>query len=177
MGNNETEPDLNDIDYQEAPIPKSAQKLTKYGFKPIRGLWTINSKRRDSKSRLFFSKITSVIVNNFKKGVDFLKHMRYNSIQNISERIKVTMSKTTKNTEEKDNTKKEQTKSPFSWKKLWNGIMGVGQLFVAGSIIASTVIIWNGTDGLTPKIIIAPMAIYAVIILVSKFISNNKGNK
>lgn len=87
------------------------------------------------------------------------------------------MSKTTtKNTEEKTEKKLNKNKQ-FGFKKLCNGIMGVGQLFVAASIIASTVIIVNGTEGIFPKVIVAPMAIYAVIILVCKFVSNNQGNK
>lgn len=168
---------LDDIDFEPAPIPKSAQKLSRLGFKPIRGLWTVDIRRHSSKPREFFSKITSVVVISLKKSVDLLKHMRYSTKQTNKRKEIANMSnKTTKDTEEKL-VKNKEIKAPFSWKKLGNGIIGVGQLFVAGSITASTVIIWNGTEGIFPKVIVAPMALYAVYILVSKFVSNNKGNK
>lgn len=51
----------------------------------------------------------------------------------------------------------------------WNGIMGVLQLFVVASISYSSYIVIMGTDGLVPKLLVAPQIAWAVIILVIRF--------
>ena len=50
-----------------------------------------------------------------------------------------------------------------------DGIMGVLQLFVVVSIAYSSYIVIAGTDGLTPKLLVIPQIMWAVIILVMKF--------
>ena len=44
------------------------------------------------------------------------------------------------------------------------GIIGLFGLMVLGSIIFSAVVIWNGTDELLYKIVLAPQAIFAVVV-------------
>lgn len=57
--------------------------------------------------------------------------------------------------------------------KFSNGIIGIGKLLATVSMIASAVIVYNGTEGLMPKLIIAPMFIYGSIILVNTFLNNS----
>lgn len=44
-------------------------------------------------------------------------------------------------------------------------IMGIGMLLVIVSITYSTVVIVLGTDGLMPKIMLAPQALFGVLVL------------
>jgi len=44
------------------------------------------------------------------------------------------------------------------------GIIGIVLLLVFGSIVFSTVVIWNGTDNPMFKILVAPQAIFALVI-------------
>lgn len=50
-----------------------------------------------------------------------------------------------------------------------NGIMGVLQLFVVVSIAYSSYIVIAGTDGLVPKLLVAPQIMWVMIVLVTKF--------
>jgi len=50
-----------------------------------------------------------------------------------------------------------------------NYIIGIATLFVIASIAYSTVVIALGTQGLIPKILIVPQAIYAFVILIKRF--------
>jgi hypothetical protein len=66
--------------------------------------------------------------------------------------------------ETKTNTK---TKTPVAPEKsaknvYVRGIIGITLLLVFGSIVFSTVVIWNGTDNSIYKILLAPQALFAV---------------
>lgn len=54
-------------------------------------------------------------------------------------------------------------------KPSWSGILGVGLCLVIVSIAYSVVVILLGTNGITPKIMLAPQAIFAVTISVYAF--------
>ena len=49
------------------------------------------------------------------------------------------------------------------------GIMGVATLFVVVSIAYSTFVVATGTDGLAPKLMLVPQALFASVVLVRKF--------
>jgi hypothetical protein len=53
--------------------------------------------------------------------------------------------------------------------KFKNYIIGIATLFVIASIIYTTVVIWLGTQGLIPKLLTAPQAIFAFIALMKRF--------
>jgi hypothetical protein len=48
-------------------------------------------------------------------------------------------------------------------------IIGIATLFVISSIIYTTVVVVMGTEGLIPKLLTIPQAIYAFIILMKRF--------
>lgn len=54
-------------------------------------------------------------------------------------------------------------------KNKYNGIIGLLMLLVVLSIAYSTYVVWFGTTGLVPKILLAPQIIFAAVILVQKF--------
>lgn len=55
-------------------------------------------------------------------------------------------------------------------KELFGGIMGLWLLLVTISIAYSSFVIWTGLEGIIPKIMIAPMALYGATIMVKRFI-------
>jgi hypothetical protein len=57
--------------------------------------------------------------------------------------------------------KKEESEAKESFIR---GILGLSLLLVFGSIAYSTVVIVGGTEGLAPKILVAPAAIFDIII-------------
>lgn len=61
--------------------------------------------------------------------------------------------------------KAPKTRNPLNL----GGIMGVLQLFVVASISYSSYIVIMGTDGLIPKLLIAPQIAWATVILITKF--------
>lgn len=61
--------------------------------------------------------------------------------------------------------KTKKDKSPRNYSKL----VGVLQLFVLVSISYSTYVVFLGTNGYTPKIMLVPQAIYAAYLSVLKF--------
>jgi uncharacterized membrane protein len=48
-------------------------------------------------------------------------------------------------------------------------MIGVLQLFIVASIGYSTAVILMGTTGYIPMILIAPQAVYAVVVLIKRF--------
>lgn len=65
----------------------------------------------------------------------------------------------------KQSNKQPKEKKPFNA----NGIMGVLQLFVIASIVYSTAVIAMGTEGYIPLALVAPQAIYVVVVLIKRF--------
>lgn len=49
------------------------------------------------------------------------------------------------------------------------GAMGIATLFVVASICYSVFVIATGTEGWIPKIMVAPQAIFATVVLIKKF--------
>ena len=50
-----------------------------------------------------------------------------------------------------------------------NGIIGLLMLLVVLSIAYSTYVVWFGTTGLVPKVMLAPQIVFAAVILIKKF--------
>lgn len=50
-----------------------------------------------------------------------------------------------------------------------NGIIGLLMLLVVLSIAYSTYVVWFGTTGLVPKVLLAPQLIFAAVVLIKKF--------
>lgn len=48
-------------------------------------------------------------------------------------------------------------------------IINTGLLLIVLSIAYSSYTVWFGTDGLAPKVLIAPQIVFAAVILVNKF--------
>lgn len=61
--------------------------------------------------------------------------------------------------------KNKEPKAP----KDFNKVKGVLQLFVLTSISYSTYIVFLGTTGIAPKVMLAPQAIFGVILAIHKF--------
>ncbi len=61
-----------------------------------------------------------------------------------------------------------------SVKNQWNttivGIIGIGELLTIVSIAYSTTVIVLGTEGIVPIIMISPAVVFALVILIKKFI-------
>lgn len=131
--------ELTDI---SGPPPKRRPKSNKYPIfrenimKNNRG-----NKRKNTKPVLIFLPFSFIIktISNIVKGN---KHMA---------------------SEEKATKKNE--KAPVSpWRK-FRAIIGIGLALVVVSIAYSVVVILLGTEGLLPKIMLAPQAIFALIVL------------
>lgn len=78
---------------------------------------------------------------------------------------KTTMLKNNKNKAEATTVKKVANKQGNKA----NGIIGLLLLVVVLSIAYSTYVVWFGTTGLVPKIMLAPQMIFAAAVLVWKF--------
>mgnify|MGYP006359308225 CR=1 FL=1 len=61
--------------------------------------------------------------------------------------------------------KDEGVKTPRDFSKL----TGMLQLFVLASIGYSTYIVFLGTDGIAPKVMLIPQAVFAVVLAIQKF--------
>ncbi len=48
-------------------------------------------------------------------------------------------------------------------------VVGVLQLFVLASICYSTYVVYLGTDGIAPKVMLIPQALWATLLAVQKF--------
>lgn len=73
---------------------------------------------------------------------------------------------TTKNVEKKD----KKVNFSGALDTLKNVIIGIGQLLVVVSIIYSSTVIWMGTDGVIPKVMISPAIVMAALIVVDNFV-------
>lgn len=174
MKNNKKDEDLDELNFEETPLPDSIQARIRGGLKPIRGIWTIPNYRPVTKWRTVIFTARASVNTFLSFCVDIFNHMRYTLYQNISERIKITMSNKTSKKEEKV----AKDNKSVNWDSIGRGIMSIGLLFTVASITASSVIIFTGTEGILPKIIIAPMTLFAAIKLVTVFVKNAKqGNK
>lgn len=69
----------------------------------------------------------------------------------------------------KDKKAPEVKKAKTSNGKTKNSIMGVLLLFAVASIAYSTTVITLGTDGVIPMILVAPQAVLAVTVAITKF--------
>lgn len=70
------------------------------------------------------------------------------------------------NTSAEGETAKKTTKKQA---KKANGIIGLLLLLVVLSVAYSSYVVWFGTTGLVPKIMLAPQLIFAAAVLVWKF--------
>lgn len=73
---------------------------------------------------------------------------------------------------------KSDKKFNWFWYQNWMPIVkgptvGVFQLFVLASIAYSTYVVYLGTDGTAPKVMLIPQALWATLLAVQKF-TNNK---
>lgn len=75
------------------------------------------------------------------------------------------MKKAVINTKEKTKLFTQETKENLKY-----AIIGFGRLLAVASIIYTTVVILEGTDGLTPKLLVAPQAILASYIAIKAFV-------
>lgn len=72
----------------------------------------------------------------------------------------------------KTNNKKTSTKEdkqPLSVHKALGGFGGVFMAFVVASVAYSTYVVYAGTTGLAPKLMLIPQALFAGIIVLYKF--------
>lgn len=86
----------------------------------------------------------------------------------FNERAKNTMSKNTKKNTEVAAPKKAGKNT----KDKRNAIIGLLLLLVVMSVAYSTYVVWFGTTGLVPKILLAPQMIFAAAVLIWKFGTN-----
>lgn len=70
---------------------------------------------------------------------------------------------------EKNNTNKTTTKPAKKGSDKRNAIIGMLLLLVVISVSYSSYVVYFGTTGLVPKIMLAPQVIFAVVVLVWKF--------
>jgi len=59
----------------------------------------------------------------------------------------------------------KEPKAPKDYKKF----KGMIQLFVLVSVSYSTYIVFLGTSGITPKVMLIPQALYATFVAINKF--------
>lgn len=57
-------------------------------------------------------------------------------------------------------------------KKAAHGIMNLGLLVTVLSIAYTTYVVVAGTEGITPKVLTAPQALFAAAVLIKQFIRN-----
>lgn len=73
-------------------------------------------------------------------------------------------------TQEKSTKATRKEKLDKTLDTLKNVIMGIGRLLVVVSIIYSSTVIWIGTEGIIPKVMISPAIILASIYVVDSFV-------
>lgn len=66
----------------------------------------------------------------------------------------------------KQNKTNEATKAK---KNINFNLVGLLQLFVLASIAYSTYVVYLGTDGIAPKVMLIPQALWATLLAVQKF--------
>ena len=69
-----------------------------------------------------------------------------------------------------NNTKKTTKKNRKSARGFGFGILGMLLLLVVMSIAYSSYIVWFGTTGATPKILLAPQLLFAAAVLITVFV-------
>jgi hypothetical protein len=65
--------------------------------------------------------------------------------------------------------KTPKSKHAEAKESFFRGILGLGLLLVFGSIAYSTVVIVGGTEGLAPKILVAPAALFDLVLAFAAF--------
>lgn len=66
---------------------------------------------------------------------------------------------------------KEKTNTPKKSRNIKADTIGILQLFVLASIAYSTYVVFLGTDGIAPKVMLIPQALWATLLAVQKFTS------
>lgn len=127
------------------PVPKRRAKPNKHS---VNGEFVVKNKTKNSS----------------RKGANRLSLLTFKPFSFIIKSVKQTKGKikmsNAKSTDEKPVNK---AKKPFIVR--FRGIIGIGLAFVIVSIAYSSVVIWTGTDGLLPKVMLAPQLAFAVILL------------
>ena len=65
---------------------------------------------------------------------------------------------------------KKQVKEPKAPRN-YSGVLGMLQVFVIVSICYSTFVVYEGTQGYAPKVMLIPQALWAALLIVKKFTS------
>lgn len=65
--------------------------------------------------------------------------------------------------------KKEKNTTAPKKERNFSKITGILQLFVLVSVAYSTYVVYLGTEGIAPKVMLVPQAIFAAVIAVQKF--------
>lgn len=69
--------------------------------------------------------------------------------------------------------KEVKSKVKNGTKSTYNVIIRIGMLLSVVSMLASSVIIYTGTEGIEPKLIIIPMTAYGITKLIQAFLNSN----
>lgn len=105
--------------------------------------------------------------NRKKSSLIYLTYQRaYASIKSLLNKTKGLT--TVKNNNNK--TKKITKKNRKSFKGFGFGILGMLLLLVVMSIAYSSYIVWFGTTGVMPKVLLAPQLIFAAAVLIAVFV-------
>lgn len=64
---------------------------------------------------------------------------------------------------------KDKAEEPKKTKRSNINIIGILQLFVLGSVCYSTYVVFLGTSGWSPKVMLIPQALFAAVLAVQKF--------
>lgn len=182
------EGDLHDIDdpqisYEETNTDDINEKIRKSRGKRVSGICTLPSSSHSLYKRTISDKLADVfeqIIGFFKKSIDFLRVFVYNLYCKHKHHERIKTVKTKDNTKSTENTKSNTRKwyKP-NWGAIGRGIMGLGLFLLVASEILSTAIIIMGTgDDIVPKVLVAPIAIHAFIVLIKVFVTfTRKGEK
>ena len=127
------------------PVPKRRTKPNKHS---LDGEFVVKNKTTNSSS----NPLKRLFLLTFKPFSFIIKSVK-------QMKGKHTMSK------EETAEKKTPSKAKVTGWKRFRGIIGIGLAFVIVSIAYSSVVIWTGTEGLLPKIMLAPQAIFALVLL------------
>lgn len=163
-----------DIKFEETAIPDNGNKR---GGNFRGSIWTLppdgfSIYRRTLNDK--FADVAERILGFFKKSIDFLGFFVYNLYHNHKryERKSNMSKKDIKSTEDANS---KSSRMAFNWSSVGRGIMGLGRLLLVLSIVMSSYIILKERHvGIIPVLIIAPMTIYAFIILAMVFAQSTK---
>lgn len=170
------EPSSIDIKFEETNTDEVNEKISKSRNKRISGIWSIPY-TVDNSIWGRFSRRTTVIRKSiatfFTNSIDFCRVFIYNVYCKHKQHERIKIVNKEDNTKSKKNTK-NNTRKGFSidWAGIGRGIMGLGLFLLVASEIFATIVIVMGTGkDLVPKVLVAPIAIHAFIILVKVFTS------